>query len=223
VVGETGYSVSALPSPVEPPEGFNPNEFMVNIGLALKELLPEKEEANFSLVNFNALPEAYLPPGFSIVRVLLPVVTVIGIGLIIFALILILNNRTNIEALHTEVTVAESSVSQQQQAITDLNKKIGPAKATADELDARITTMERRRASIYLDLREIVKLAKEKVSLSSISHVGGSITVSGTASNVGLLYSNARALRESPRFSKVWVSSIRGSGGAFSFSFSLTK
>ena len=47
VVGGAGYSVSALPSPVEPAEGFNPNEFMVNIGLALKELLPERKKLTF--------------------------------------------------------------------------------------------------------------------------------------------------------------------------------
>ena len=223
VVGGAGYSVSALPSPVEPPEGFNPNEFMVNIGLALKELLPEKEEANFSLVNFNALPEAYLPPSFSIVRVLLPVVTVIGIGLIIFALILILNNRANIEALRTELTVAESSVTQQRGQIGKLNAQIPPVEATAQELSGRITTMERRRASIYLDLREIVQLAKEKVSLVNVNHVGSSITMTGTASNVGLIYRYARDLRSSPRFSKVWVSSVEGSKGAFRFAFSLTK
>jgi type IV pilus assembly protein PilM len=222
LVGESGYSVSVLPSPLETPEGFNPNEFMVNIGLALKELLPEKEEANFSLVNFNALPEVYVPPGFSIVRVLIPVVTVIGIGLIILAVILILNNRANFEALRSEVTIAESSVTQQQGAITTLNGKISPVEATANELSARITTMERRRASIYLDLREIVKLAKEKVSLASVNHGGSSVAVTGKASNVGLIYRYARDLRSSPRFSRVWVSSIRGSGGGFSFSFSLT-
>jgi type IV pilus assembly protein PilM len=222
LVGESGYSVSVLPSPLETPEGFNPNEFMVNIGLALKELLPEKEEANFSLVNFNALPEVYVPPGFSIVRVLIPVVTVIGIGLIILAVILILNNRANFEALRSEVTIAESSVTQQQGAITTLNGKISPVEATAKELSARITTMERRRASIYLDLREIVKLAKEKVSLASVNHGGSSVAVTGKASNVGLIYRYARDLRSSPRFSRVWVSSIRGSGGGFSFSFSLT-
>jgi len=223
VVGGAGYSVSALPSPVEPPEGFNPNEFMVNIGLALKELLPEKEEANFSLVNFNALPEAYLPPSFSMVRVLLPVVTVIGIGLIIFALILILNNRANIEALRTELTVAESSVTQQQGLIGKLNAQIPSVEATAQELSGRITTMERRRADIYLDLSEIVQLAKEKVSLASVNHGGSSITMTGTASNVGLIYRYARDLRSSPRFSKVWVSSVKGSKGGFSFAFSLTK
>ena len=223
VVGGAGYSVSALPSPVEPAEGFNPNEFMVNIGLALKELLPEKEEANFSLVNFNALPEAYLPPSFSIVRVLLPVVTVIGIGLIIFALILILNNRANIEALRTELTVAESSVTQQRGQIGKLNAQIPPVEATADELSGRITTMERRRATIDDDLDQIVSLATGQVSLTGVNHGGSSVTVEGAASDEDGIFGYARDLRSGGRFSRVWISSIRGSGSAFSFSFSLTK
>ena len=224
VVGGVGYSVSALPSPVEPAEGFNPNEFMVNIGLALKELLPEKEEANFSLVNFNALPEAYVPPRFSMVRVLIPVVTVIGIGLIIFAVILILYNRTEIATLRSEVTVAETSVTQLQQDTATLKAQTGSLEATAGELDDRISTMERRRASIYLDLREIVDLAKQNVSFVQIEHKGSSIIVKGTAPNVGLIYSYARDLRESPRFPKVWVARITGdSRDGFSFEFSLTK
>jgi len=222
VVGGAGYSVSLLPSPVEVPEGFNPNEFMVNIGLALKELLPVKEEANFSLVNFNALPEAYVPPHFSILRVLIPIVSVIGIGLIIFAVILILNNRAEIAALQSQVTTTEASVTQLQRDIATLNTQVGSVGATADELNTRLVTMERGRTSIYLDLREIVDLAKEKVSFAAISHGGSSISVKGTASNVGLIYRYARALRSSPRFSRVWVSSIAGSGGGFSFVFSLT-
>ncbi len=229
VVGEAGYQVSALPSPVEAPEGFNPNEFMVNIGLALREMRIEKEEANFSLVNFNALPEAYVPPGFSIVRVLLPVVTVIGIGLIILAVILILNNRANIEALTSEVTVAESSVTQQQQAITDLTKKIGPTTATADALNAQLTTIERERAIFHEDLTEIERLAGEQVILNNINHSGSSVAVTGTASNEDAIFRYAEDLRaltditKELRFSQVWISSITGSEGAFSFQFSLTQ
>ncbi len=222
-VGQAGYSVSSLPSPVEPPEGFSSNDFMVNIGLALKELLPEKEEANFSLVNFNALPEVYLPEHFSIVRTLVPVGIVVGIGLIIYGLILVQANRADIEALGSEVAVAESRVTQQQSQIAALNAQVGPAEATASALNTRIITMERGRASIYLDLREIVNLAKEKVNLSGVNHGGSSVTVSGTAPNVGLIYRYARDLRDSPRFSKVWVGRVEGSKGGFSFTFSLTK
>lgn len=77
---------------------------------------------------------------------------------------------------------------------------------------------------MYLDLREIKTLTPEGVQLSSIDHKGSSITVSGTASDVVLLYSYARALRSSPRFSNIWVSPVSGSaGGGFGFTFSLTK
>jgi len=223
VVGQSGYSVSLLPSPVEPPEGFNLNDFMVNIGLALKELLPEKEEANFSLVNFNALPEVYLPEHFSIVRALVPVGIVVSIGLIIFAVILIQNNRADIEALRSELAVAETSVTQQQKEIAALNAQVGPVEATAGELNARIITMERGRAMIHEDLTEIERLAGEKVNLSSVNHGGSSVTVSGTASDEDDIFSYARDLRNGGRFSKVWISSITESGSGFKFVFSLPK
>jgi type IV pilus assembly protein PilM len=223
VVGP-GYSVSPLPSPVEPPEGFNPNEFIVNIGLALKELLPEKEEANFSLVNFNALPEAYLPEHFSIVRVLIPVGIVIGIGLIIYGVILVQNNRANIAALQSQVTFEESSVNQEQSQIAALKVQTGSVEAVAGELGARIIAMERNRASVYQDIDEIIALANENVQLSTISHGGSSISLRGTAANVGLIYDYARELRDSPRFSRVWVSPVTlGGVSGFSFEFSVTK
>jgi type IV pilus assembly protein PilM len=223
VVGGAGYSVSALPSPVEPPEGFDPNEFMINIGLALKELLLVKEEANFSLVNFNARPEVYVPPSFSIVRVLVPVGTVIGIGLIILAVILIVNGRAEINTLTSQVTVAETSVNKLNKDIATLKTQAGSVEATANELSGRLTTVERGGASIDLDLHEITNLAQNKVILSSVSHVGSSVTVNGGASNVDDVFSYARALRSGGRFSEVWISSISESGGAVGFRLSLTK
>jgi len=223
VVGQSGYSVSALPSPVEPPEGFDPNEFMVNIGLALKELRSEKEEANFSLVNFNALPEAYLPERFSIVRVLVPIGIVVGIGLIILGLILIQGNRSEIEALRSQLTATESSVAQLQRETTTLSVQIGPIEATADELNARVVDMERERAQIATDLSEIDRLAGETITLSNVNHTGGSVTVNGRAPDEDALFRYADDLRKSGIFSGIWISSITGGEGGYSFAFSLTK
>lgn len=229
VVGGAGYQVSALSSPVESPERFDPSEFMVNIGLALKELLEENEAANFSIVNFNALPEAYVPPRFSMVRVLLPIVTIVGIGLIVLAVILILTNRSSIESLRTDVTHQETSVAQQQQAIADLDKKIGPTRAAAEALNAQLTTMERDRAMFHEDLDEIEKLAGEQVTLNDVSHSGNSVAVTGTTSDEDNIFRYAENLRASIdasnelRFSQVWINSIAGSGGTFNFQFSLTK
>jgi type IV pilus assembly protein PilM len=220
VVSQGNYPVSPLPSPVELPEGLNANEFMVNIGLALKEVLTEKEGANFSMVNFNALPEAYVPAHFSIWRVIVPVGAVIGIGLIVLGGILILNGRTSIASLQSQVTTAQRSVNQMQSDIATLNAQLASVGVAADGLNSLLTTMERGRTSIYLDLKEVVNLAEGKVSLSTISHDGSKITVTGVASNVNSIYSYARALRASPRFSAVWVSSVTGGS---SFQFSLTR
>jgi hypothetical protein len=202
---------------VELPEGLNANEFMVNIGLALKELLPEKAETNFSLVNFNALPQVYVPPGFSIARVLVPVGIAIGIGLIIFGLVFVQHNRAYTADLRSQLESIQSSVSQKQIELATLNAQVGSVGAIASELDSRITTMEQGRANIYLDLREIKALKPGDLHLDSINDSGSSITVTGTAPNVGLIYSYARALRGSPRFSSVWVSSISDSGTTFTF------
>jgi len=196
---------------------------MVNMGLALKELLPDQGEANFSIVNFNALPEVYLPEHFSILRVLAPIGIVVGIGLIIFGVILIQGNRAAIEKLQDEVTLAEVQVTQEQKAIATLNAQIGPTEAIAGELNTMLIVMERGRATIHEDFTEIVKLATAKVTLSSVNHYGSSVTVGGAASDEDDIFSYARDLRNSGRFSQVWLSSVLKSGAGFSFVCSLTK
>jgi len=222
-----GYSVSLLPPPVEAPEGFNPNEFMVNIGLALKELLAEKEAANFSLVNFNALPEAYLPEHFSIARVLIPVGIAVGIGLVVIMGIFVLQNRANIETLSSQVATAESRVVQQQREVTQLRAQVESTQDTADALHNRLVSLQRARAVILDDLQEIHSLAEGKVSLKTIGYGGNSATVAGSAPDVWDIYSYARDLRSSKdatgdlRFSRVWIPSI--GGGGKSFTITLTK
>jgi len=227
VVGGGAYTVSALPSPVEVPEGFSTNQFMVNIGLALRELVKEEEGANFSIVNFNALPEAYVAPSFSMVRVLIPVVTVIGIGLIVFLVILIMNNRADIAQLGPEVASAEGKVTQLQRDVSTLNTQIASAGGAADVLSSTLTSIARGRAVILSDLREIDRLAGETVSLGTVSHTGSSISMNGATPDVDRIFLYARALRDSEeapndlRFSSVWISSITKSGKAFDFD--LTK
>jgi type IV pilus assembly protein PilM len=223
LVGQSGNSVSVLPAPVEPPEGFNANEFMVNMGLGLKELRPENPEADFSIVNFNTLPEAYLPARFSVIRVVIPVVAVIGIGAIVLAAILVLNTRANIEVLRSDVSAAEASVAQQQTQINTLEAQISPVESIASELGARSTAMERDRAVLHEDLSEIERLARDQVTLASADLGGSSIAISGSASDENDIFDYARELADSGRFSEVWISSVTGSEGSFVFALSLTK
>ncbi len=223
VISQAGYPVSPLPSSVEAPEGFNTNEFLVNIGLALKELLTEKEEANFSIINLDALPEAYVPPRFSIARVLVPVGIVVGVGLIIFGVIFVQYNRAQTAKLRSELGSVQQSVAQKQSQVAILGTQVRSLEGIANELDSRITDMERRRATMYEDLSQIAKLAAGKVSLDNTNYGGGSVTLTGMASNTNGIFAYARALRASGRFSHVWISSITAGEGGFSFAFSMGK
>jgi hypothetical protein len=118
------------------------------------------------------------------------------------------------------VAAIETSITNLQRETGTLKTQVASVGAAADGLNIILTTMERGRTNIYLDLLEIVDLAEGKVRLVSVSYGGSLITMAGTASNVDNIYEYARALRESPRFSSIWVNKV---GGGFSFQFSLTK
>jgi len=223
LVGDREHPVSALPLTVEAPEGFNADPFLVNIGLALKELQPDKETADFSIVNFNALPEAYQPKHFSIARVLVPVGLVLGIGAIVFAGILLMHNRTQIAVLQPKVTAAENSVAALQRDVATLKSRVAAIGPTADALNNRISAMELARAAVAMDLTEVNRLAGGSIQLRTVVHAGTSLTVRGSASSAAAIFGFADALRESDRFSSVWIRAIDGPSGAPNFDFDVRK
>jgi type IV pilus assembly protein PilM len=220
LVGDLGSNVSPLPSPLTAPEGFKPNDFMVNIGLALKEMPADKDTLHTSLVNFNALPEAYLPEHFSIARVLIPVGIILGVGALVLGGILVMQNRATIDTLRADAVVAEGRVAQLQRDNTALRTQVNSAEAAAKTLNDTMANLQQARAEMHLDLQEIYRLAGETITLGSVSHSGTSVSLSGSGPNITAAYNYARALRNSGRFRVVWVNSMSPAGV---FSISLTK
>jgi len=220
LVGASGHPVSPLASPVPAPDGFDPNPFMVNIGLALKELLSEKQGAHYSSVNFNALPEAYVPPSFSIFRVLVPVGAVVIVAAIIFLGVSVLNNRAQIEAARAEMRSAETSVTQARRDVTALEADLDKAQGIANALSNMASSIAEDRAEIHGDLHEIYGLAGDYITLGSVNHSGDRVSLSGSAPDVNAVYSYARELRRCGRFRSVWVNSITSEG---TFSITLGK
>ena len=216
VVGNSGYSVSPVPSPVEYPEGFSPNEFSVNIGLALKEILTEREGANFSLVNFNALPEIYQPKPFPIKQILIPIGVAVGIGLIAGMVFFVQNTASDTEVLRSEVLSIESRVTQVRADIPPLEEQVAQTETNIEPLAAKSlvfssirNTLEEGREIVDGDISHIVHLLPTKVNLNTVGHIGPSVTVSGIAPNEGEIFTYARDLRQSGRFSSVIISSIK--------------
>ena len=214
--GTAGYPVSILPSPMQPLEGFDPSQFMVNIGLALKQLPLEKEEANFSLVNFNAIPRAEKPKGISPIRILMPVVIVIGIGAIYYMWNLVQDTSASNEMLRSQVVLTQSHIPEQNEAIvaleeeiTQLEPQIEPLQARARTFNTTFTTLGEEREQVDGDLSMVVRLLPENVDLTTVTHSGEQVVTAGIAPDEDKIFEYARGLRGSGRFSKVVISSIK--------------
>ncbi len=233
LVGRLNYTVSALPSPVEAIEGFSPNEFMVNIGLALKELLTDYEGANYSIINLNTLPETYLPKPFPLSAILVPVGIAAAVGVLAFMGFLLQGSIADNDALSDQVSTVRNANAEQRQDIasikeqtTDVQKKIEPlqpqinqAKATAKVFTSTMANLEYKRLKAYEDMNKVESLQPEGVKVKSVQHGGETINITGTGSDENVIFAYARMLRGNGDGYDVVVTSIRYNKEAENYSF----
>ena len=229
LVGQSGYPVSALIPPIQFPEEFSPCTFMVNIGLALKGQLPKGEDNYFSIVDFNALPGAYQPVAINITRVIAPVAIVIGIGALAYGGILVkdINSdtavlRSQIDELNSEIGKLNSQMIPIRIAIAEQDEAIALLPEQAAQIESQIQSVEATEGKFSTmlaglneglgktdgDLKEAVDLLPAAVSLLGVSYGSDSMTISGLAPTEGDIFTYARALRSSERFTEVVISSI---------------
>ena len=114
LAGTNGYKVSALQPPVESPEGFSPCKFMVNVGMALKGQLPRGDDSYYSIVDIDAMPGIYKPPGLSLVRIMVPVMVVIALGAVAWGTYFVISEYQDTGDLRADLSMQELQVDQQQ-------------------------------------------------------------------------------------------------------------
>jgi type IV pilus assembly protein PilM len=219
LAGKLNCPVSELSSPMEPFEGFDANEYMVNIGLALKVLSPSKKGPDFSsLVNFNALPQAYLPRPISLSNILVPVGVVVFAALLVYIGLLAHQKANDNSMLRSDIASAQSRVTEQQaklvtsqQQLKQVEDGIGPVQATANTLYTTLTSLEAGREQLDGELTEIIDLLPGSINLSAINHQAESITVVGTALDENDIFTYVTAL--GTRFPGIVISSIEARQG----------
>ncbi len=215
--GKLKCPVSILPSPVESPESFNANEFMVNIGLAFKELYPEKGETNVSLVNFNALPQMYLPKAVPLSAILAPVGVIIGAGILVYMGMMLRNSMAQNEALRYELANTEKAVTEERveiaklkEQVTQLEAEIAPMGARADVFETTFASLGAGRALIDQHMDDIVRLLPQDADFIEINHEEEDVTVNGLVKEEidaeDDIFAYARDLRS--RFLRIIISSI---------------
>jgi type IV pilus assembly protein PilM len=215
LAGKSGCPVSILPSPVESPPGFKANDFIINIGLAFKELLLEKEGDNFSLVNINTLPETYLPKPVHLPNIIAPIGIVIGAGILIYMGFLVYNRASHTDALRSELDPFNSNIAQEHSEISSLEEQVellepqfAGLAAITNIFDNTFTSLGTVRNQINGDLQQIASVLPGDVSLTDLNHMGDALRVWGIASDEDDIFEYARQLRASGRFSVVIISAI---------------
>ena len=237
--GKEGHPVSVLPSPMQLLEGFDHSEFIVNIGLALKQLPLEKEGAIFSLVNFNALPHVEKPKvkkKASPASILLPIVIVGGIVGAFYMYNLGRNIEASNDFLRSQLELVQSQIPGQQMVNTDLSEQIAeiepqiePIKTEADVLNTTSTNLQVGLNQIDQELTRITNLTPEDVALvyasddeitgytspistAEIENEGSIAKISGKSQNIESIFKYARDLRGTGGFTDLVIASIQAYG-----------
>jgi type IV pilus assembly protein PilM len=213
VVGALGAKVAVLPSVFEFSEDFPANDYAVNLGLATKELNLDKETANYSLINLNALPAALIPKQFNWMRVLIPVTAVVGIAAIVFLFMAWQSNTSTNKSLESQL--ANTQVLAQKSAadiatLTEQNRlieaQIQPMMGYAAIFTTKMSALSEARVLIDSDVHQIVALKPSAVIMTGMAHSGSAMTVTGGASSYQQVLDYALALRDTAGFSTLVAS-----------------
>ena len=227
LAGRLNFPVSRLPVSLEHGDDFPVNDFVVNIGLALKEFAVKPDEYS-SVVNLNILPEAYHAKRIPLAAVLVPVFAVIGIGIVAYMASFVYRGRNDTARLRDQATQSAAPIAAQTQQVASLKAEVtrvtplsAPIDVQVSQINARtnafrstMTGLQMNRAKINDDLKRRITATlpsnKENLTLTSVNHDGETISVTGVAASEEYIFQYTRKLRESGI--GVIVSSIQATG-----------
>ena len=214
LVGQLNSKVSILPSAVQYPADFPANDFVVNLALAAKELGLEKEHANYSLVNLNALPRSALPVPFNFYRVLVPVVGVVGLVVVLLMWNNYRTTKKNTATIQSQLTADQNLIIANNKAIaaiTEQNRVIQvQIQAINDQANIFIDKIKALTAARSLadnNVNQVIALTPAAVDVNTLAYNAASQTLAGVSGTSEDILSYAQALRDKASFTVV-VSSI---------------
>ncbi|MFC1916012.1 PilN domain-containing protein [Chloroflexota bacterium] len=212
---ELGHPVLPLPSPLECPDGLEPNRYLANIGLILKKLSPATEPG-LAVTDLNVLPTAYRPEPISLTRVLALPSAVIAIASLFFLAALIQNTSADITSLHGQLDTTEQLLMQklayQQQLtekIAELEKEIAEAENPSGNFDRAIANLKQQSNQVNGNLEVTVNSLPVDINLTSLSHTTSILTIKGGTPGEEEVLSYLRELDASDRFSDITITSLK--------------
>jgi len=210
-----GYPVLPLSSSLECPESLDPTRYMVNIGLALKELWSVRE-AGASVVNLNVLPTAYQPKPISWVKVVAVPIAIAAVAGIVPLLTFVQSGYANVTSIRdqlefTNQLLIEKQLERQElrNSIAELEEKVAEAEASRDNFITALSSLDRQSNGVNYNLQVATSALPGTISLTSISHAESILTISGTSPSEVEVLQYAQSLDDSGQFTEVLIASMR--------------
>ena len=212
-----GRRIEALQPPLEIPAGFTPYLYAPTIGLALKQTAGKALEG-YSRVSFNMLPEIYIPKPRPLSELLFPPALLVGV-LAVAALGYMLYNTSALTGALREqadassqlvITLGAGTAAQKQALeaqVSTLQTEASAKETSADLLDNQLRGYATNNDAINTDLGEINR-TPSGVDLDTVTHSGPSATISGWGASEASVFTYARQLRTSGRWSLVVLTTL---------------
>jgi type IV pilus assembly protein PilM len=228
----SGHPVKALSSSIKGLEETDLGVYMINIAMAIKNAPPSRE-STFPISNLNMLPAPYQPKPISYSKLIAIPGAAAIIGVVVPMFLLMQSASANIDKLQTELETANAATNQkisEQQAlgknIAVLEKQSAAAKQAVNNVAASWKVITTQQEIVSGDLTTALVYTPVNVTIGSITESGGTLTVTGSATDEATVLNYARALDASKRFAQTTVSSLTLVAGtaetAESFEFTLT-
>lgn len=220
--GVVGYPVRPLPSLMLYTPDFNEDEYVVNVGLALKR---SRSGSHPVKVNLNLVPAEYLPKPVPVINVvswlfLIVAAIVVIITIINFQQVAAVNAglRSEIKQLNQQITTAQKNKAEIEQLQSQKNARL----AEKESIEKLFNSLSSQKSKLNSELGVIVGSLTGKMSFSSIIY-DGIWKVSGNAPDADSIISYVYTLQNSKQFSSVNISNMREVSFAnWSFNINLT-
>ena len=225
-----GFRVVPLGSPLDRPEGFDPDTYLVNAAMA--ECDPGSVlHGDVPLTSMNALPVEFRAHTIKWSRVLaLPAAGAV-LGVVLPLTLLVTGSTDNIVSTRDQLN-ASSRVLEEKQAekltmraeLKGLEERVAEVSLSYDALTRVSDTLVARADTVNGDLALIMNELTSGLALTKVSEAKTTFTVSGKVPDEESVLSYARKLDLSGRFAKTVVTSIsQDENGKMTFVLTLMR
>ncbi|MDD5287988.1 MAG: pilus assembly protein PilM [Dehalococcoidales bacterium] len=220
-----GFRVEPLQAPMNHPAGFPSGNYLVNIGLAGKQLTAISEVSRL-----NLLPEAFRPNQIKWSRALAIPCTAIFASVAITLVLLIAGASDNITSARNQLDVTSKILQEKQLQKQAIKKEIKVMGDTLKSINVSndacvkfLDTLTIHADNTNRDLLAVVDNLPGNVSIIGISLNDQTLIVQGTATSEADSLNYAKALENTGRFTQTVVSNINLENGTSGYILTLLK